>query len=86
MLDAIEGASPGKARARRVTKSSLARLRVDQLREMAEQLGTDSRGTKDALLERLLGIAGGEAQQQAQAHASAGAAAAAADERVPREG
>ena len=66
LLEAIEEASPGAKRGVRVTRTALGRLRVDQLRALAEQLGADSRGTKDAVVARLLELAGSEQQQQAQ--------------------
>lgn len=40
----------------RVTKTSLTRLRVDELRGQLEALGSDPRGTKDVLVARLLGL------------------------------
>ena len=39
MVQAIEAAKPDSKHAARVTKSALARLRVDQLRGLLEQLG-----------------------------------------------
>lgn len=70
-LDAA-GTPPASSR---ITKSALGRLRVDALRQLAEQLGTDSRGTKVAVAERLLQLASSE-QGAAQAEAVQAAAAA----------
>lgn len=76
MLGALEEASPGGKRARRVSRSALARLRVDALRGLVEQLGSDPRGSKDVLVDRLLDVVGSEAQQRAQQEAAAVAPAA----------
>ena len=55
LLRALEASTPGEARRPpRLTRTALARLRVDALRGAAEALGADARGTKDALVERLM--------------------------------
>lgn len=51
MLAAGRRARPGK---RDVTKSFLLKFRVDELRGHLEAVGADTRGNKDALVERLL--------------------------------
>lgn len=85
LLQAIEEASPDAKRGVRVTKTALARLRVDQLRALAEQLGADSRGTKDAVVQRLLQAAGSE-QAAAAAQAAAAERHGAADGAEPSKG
>lgn len=70
MLDALEDANPGAKRAARVNKSALAKLRVDQLRGLAESLGADTRGTKEAIVLRLVQIASSEQAAQARAAAA----------------
>ena len=72
MMAAVEEAHPEAQRAQRLSRTGLRRLRVDALRQLLEQLGGDSRGTKEVLVQRLLDMAGAEeratlaaAQQQA---------------------
>ena len=86
ILTALEAAAPDAKRPPRVSKTALARLRVDALRSLVEQLGGDSRGTKDALVGRVLAIAG--AEQAAAEQQAAEAAAAARQQAVdgPKEG
>jgi hypothetical protein len=74
MVQAIEAAKPDSKHAARVTKSALARLRVDQLRGLLEQLGGDPRGTKEVAIQQLLDIAGSEQRQQAEQAAQQAAA------------
>ena len=69
-MQAIEAGKPDAKHAARVTKSALARLRVDQLRGLLEQLGGDARGTKEVAIQRLLDIAGSEQRQQAEQQAA----------------
>lgn len=86
ILTALEAAAPDAKRPPRVSKTAVARLRVDTLRGLVEQLGGDSRGTKDALVSRLMAIAGAE---QAAAEQQAAEAAAAARQQAaegPKEG
>jgi len=71
MLAAVDAATPGAQRARRLSKTGLTRLRVDGLRELVEQLGGDPRGTKDVLIQRLMDIAGAEERQRLAAEAEA---------------
>lgn len=48
-----------------VSKTALSRLRVDQLRQELEVENADTRGTKDVLVGRLLGLLA-ERRQQAE--------------------
>lgn len=86
MLDALEAASPGAKRTRRVSKTALARLRVDQLRGLLETLGSDPRGSKDVLVGRLLDIAGSEEAAAQREQRERRAAAAGGADAAPREG
>lgn len=74
ILDTLDAAGVPRLNAR-ITKSSLSRLRVDALRQLAEQLGADSRGTKLAVVDRLLQLASREQEGERQAEAQAAAAA-----------
>eukprot|EP00887_Chlorella_sp_A99_P007680 scaffold20.g7680.t1 len=57
LLDVLEAAAGSNAkRTARVTKTALARLRIDELRHQLEEAGADSRGTKDVLVARLLAL------------------------------
>lgn len=62
-MQALEAASPDARRSPRVTKTALGRLKIDALRALLEELGDDTRGTKEALVARLLRIAGAEDEQ-----------------------
>lgn len=68
ILTALEAVSPDGKRPVRVTKTAVGRLKVDALRSLLEELGDDGRGNKEALVARVLRIAGAEdelARQQA---------------------
>ena len=49
-----------------MNKTALARLRVDALRALCSDVGADPRGTKDALVARLLAVARGEEEDEQQ--------------------
>lgn len=74
ILQALEVATPEAKRSLRVTKTALGRLKVDTLRSLLDELGDDSRGTKEALVGRLLRIAGAEDEQARQQAAEMAAA------------
>ncbi len=55
-------------------------MRVDGLRELLEQLGSDSRGSKEALVQRLMQLNDEQHQQGEQQQAAVSRAAAAVKE------
>lgn len=71
MLAALQAASPAIKQPQRLNKTAFRALRVDQLRGLLEQLGADTRGTKEVLVQRLLDIGSGEQERQQEQHAAA---------------
>lgn len=57
-MQAVQEAQPEARRARSLTRTAISRLRVDTLRSLLDQLGADSRGNKDALVQ-VMAHAGG---------------------------
>lgn len=51
LMQAVQEAQPEARRARSLTRTAISRLRVDTLRSLLDQLGADSRGNKDALVQ-----------------------------------
>lgn len=78
ILEALQAVSPEGKTAVRVNKTALRSMRVDGLRELLEQLDSDSRGSKEALVQRLMQLNDEEQQQQGEQQQAAVSRAAAA--------